>query len=109
MKITIHAQQYTSHVNNFLRWSYRRHAEGARENLHKVARTGRFYHEGVEQSIITHAHGVAQSGAMQVRVIPVDFRLSPSVRRLARNFARLTGVPLARLLEPDLESRHGAD
>lgn len=38
---------------------------------------------------------------MLVRVIAVDFRQSPSVRRLARNFSRLTGVPLARLLEPE--------
>ncbi|MFO7265989.1 MAG: hypothetical protein FWJ73_06930 [Limnochordales bacterium] len=38
---------------------------------------------------------------MLVRVIAVDFRLSPAVRRLARNFSRLTGVPLARLLEPE--------
>ncbi len=45
--------------------------------------------------------GARNSGAMQVRVIAIDFRLSPSVRRLARNFSRLTGVPLARLLEPE--------
>lgn len=34
-------------------------------------------------------------------IISVDFRLSPMVRRLARSFARLTGIPLARLLAPD--------
>lgn len=38
---------------------------------------------------------------MLVRVIAVDFRQSPAVWRLARNFSRLTGVPLARLLEPE--------
>lgn len=47
---------------------------------------------------------------MLMRVIAIDFRLSRSVRRLARSFSRLTGVPLARLLEPDLDAdRHGAE
>ncbi|HEY8418546.1 MAG TPA: hypothetical protein VIK93_10990 [Limnochordales bacterium] len=34
-------------------------------------------------------------------IITIEFRLSPMVRRLARNFARLTGIPLHRLLAPD--------
>ncbi|MFS8535737.1 MAG: hypothetical protein FWJ65_11335, partial [Limnochordales bacterium] len=39
--------------------------------------------------------------AIPLPVIPVEFRLSPMVRRLARNFSRLTGIPLSRLLAPD--------
>ena len=47
---------------------------------------------------------------MQVRVIAIDFRLDPPVRRLARSFSRLTGVPLARLLAPELEPNgHGPE
>lgn len=47
---------------------------------------------------------------MLVRVIAINFRLDASVRRLARNFSRLTGVPLARLLEPDFEPNgHGSE
>lgn len=42
-----------------------------------------------------------------MRVITVDFRLSPMVRRLAREFARLTGIPLARLLERDGKGPEG--
>lgn len=76
---------------------------GARENVHKVARSGRFSPRNVEQNIITDRKN---SEAMLVRVIFIDFRLSPAVRRLARSFSRLTGVPLARLLEHD---RSGAE
>ncbi|HLT57491.1 MAG: hypothetical protein LOD91_10650 [Limnochordales bacterium] len=39
--------------------------------------------------------------AIRLSVITIEFRLSPTVRRLARSFARLTGIPLARLLVPD--------
>lgn len=74
-----------------------------REKVHKVSRAGRFSPRRVEQNIITDRQN---SEAMLVRVIFVDFRLSPAVRRLARSFARLTGVPLARLLEHD---RPGAE
>ena len=38
---------------------------------------------------------------MRLPIITIEFRLSPMVRRLARNFARLTGIPLHRLLAPD--------
>jgi len=94
--------------------------------VHDIAFSGRYFPNRVEEKIITHAPAVVQSGlgllaarrsrkagrtgraaaarngeAMLVRVIAVDFRLSPAVRRLARNFSRLTGVPLARLLEPE--------
>src|SRR5690606_1826434 len=34
--------------------------------------------------------------AIRLSVITIEFRLSPTVRRLARSFARLTGIPLAR-------------
>ncbi len=50
-------------------------------------------------------HGARDSGAMLVRVIAINFRLDASVRRLARNFSRLTGVPLARLLAPELRAQ----
>lgn len=77
--------------------------QATREKLHKVSRIGRFSSRRVERNIITDAQN---SEAMVVRVISIDFRLSPAVRRLARSFSRLTGVPLARLLEHD---RHGAE
>ncbi|MFS8524005.1 MAG: hypothetical protein FWJ83_03990 [Limnochordales bacterium] len=79
--------------------------------MHKVAAAGRFSLGNVETSSIKRARKAARNGgAMQVRVIAIDFRLDPSVRRLARSFSRLTGVPLARLLAPELEPNgHGPE